>query len=1041
MGSCENLTITEKPLCGSVIEQTLNLELPMPSVSEQRSCSEAAYRMFESNVDPTNALDGCPDLSQVDDSGCVSFGEVAEATEVYTVNKDGLVGESQNLGDLTLEKVLGSERRISGDCLNEIQSRGDICNLETGALCLEKRGFQGKDDCETPLESIPLIGSPGNCVQLDELDDKTVSGSSPEGAMEIVGERSGVLAGLETDACNPISPSQGCEDPLELIQMTGSPSNYAQQNEQGDTNRIGGLSFEDMDVKIDDSAGTEAEVRNRISPLQDGEMPLKFLHTGDLVSNSDWHRDQKYKKTVSGLSAERVTGILQTKSNTGACIQVLPSQGSQRALENLHMAESLSISFQQNEQMNDKSVDGSCAESVTKVVEEKSDLTTVISVDSGNNMLPIEENSCILKESAANIAHHCNFEKSVFPQSCQPFSPVDCATLKDMPDQDIIASVHSSSVVGCSGHIDNEGKDNVGFGCVFETKCPEIASSSTRRNGRKSKSSRKTNKNKAAKKCKRTTNVPHPYGSIGIVVKAARMRRSCSSKRARSSIWGLLGNITQFFKETNGLDGLNQLQNQGLRKARGGRQSGKQNKKCASGSSRGSSENNFASTSRIRLKVKVGKVPGQSCLNNMVSEIDMTASVNATICDNGTDYSGTSGTSVELPKLANGVGDKLREDGTIMQLECFSKHPEKPKTFPDAFVMDRQLANKDSHNTNNIDKVAGDADSYLGVPSNVAVEALGGTNENGCTDPGTSPDSEVINLILDAQVTARHQADFHDTLLTSSKDIAAKGHRTSGKRGKKNRVPRSRNCNLEDGSSGPVSINKAKTSKKHGSRKDMDNGLCSGEILTSPTSENASSNLSSNKNVPMGPLVFSRESERGVFIEALKEESGTEAQTCCNLDVDVELSESHNSKNLHPSAKGMGCKLPKSGRVSKGRSKASESASGRGNARRQREKQPKSVNKCKVKEKGVCNKITHKVDSHPETGNSLLKGVHNNLFLILLEDWRMSNFLAILLSLCVFVCLETFFNSSLLDTYCWHRQKFKVGFLFNMTYCCRKSES
>jgi len=764
---------------------------------------------------------------------------------------------------------------------------------------------------------------------------------------------------------------------------------------QGDTNRIGGLSLEDMDGKID--------VCNRISPLQDGEMPLKFLHAGDLVSNSDWHRDQKYEETLSGLSAETVTGILQTKSNTGVCIQVLPSQGSQRALENLHMAESLSISFQQKEQRNDKTVDVSCAESVAKAVEQKSGLTTCVSVESGIYMLPLEENSCILKESAANIAHHCNFEKSVLPQSCQPFSPADYDTLKDMPDQDIIASIHSSSVVGCSGHTDNEGKDNVGFGCVFETKCPEIVSSSTRRNGRRSKSSQKTNKNRAAKKCKRTTNVPHPHGSIGIVVKAVRMRRSCLSKRARSSDWGLLGNITQFFKETNGLDGLNPLQNQGLRKARGGRRSGKQNKKCASGSSRGSSGNNFASTSRIRLKVKVGKVAGQSCLNNMVSEVvDMSASANATIGVNGTDYSGT---SLELPKLANGVGDKLREDGTIMQLECFSKHLEKEKTFPDAFVMDKQLANKDSQDTNNIDKVAGDSDDYLGVPSNVEVEALGETNENRCTDPGTSPDSEVINLIPDAQVTARHQADFHDALLTSSKDIAAKGHRTSGKRGKKDRVPCLRNSILEDGSSGPVSINKAKTSKKHGSKKDMGNGLCSGEILTPPTSANTSSNLSSNKKVPMEPLVLSRESERGVFIEALKEESGTEAQTYCNLDVDVKLSESHNSKNLHPSTKGMGRKLPKSGRVSKGRSKASESASGRGNARRQREKPQKSVNKCKAKEKGVCNQIVLKVESHPETGNSLLKGVHNNLFLILLEDWRMSNFLVILLSLCVFVCL------------------------------------
>lgn len=123
----------------------------------------------------------------------------------------------------------------------------------------------------------------------------------------------------------------------------------------------------------------------------------------------------------------------------------------------------------------------------------------------------------------------------------------------------------------------------------------------------------------------------------------------------------------------------------------------------------------------------------------MVSEVvDLSASANATISDNGADYSGT---SLELPKLANGVGDKLREDGTIMQPECFSKHPEKAKTFPDAFVMDRQLANKDSQNTNNVDKVAGDTEDYLGVPSNVVVEALGGTNDNRCTDPGTSPDS------------------------------------------------------------------------------------------------------------------------------------------------------------------------------------------------------------------------------------------------------------------------------------------------------------
>lgn len=524
-------------------------------------------------------------------------------------------------------------------------------------------------------------------------------------------------------------------------------------------------------------------------------------------------------------------------------------------------------------------VDGPCVERVSNVVQDKGDIITVVSVEFDSHILPLEENSCKSEEGDTKIVGNCNFEKLVSPQSCQPFGIVNHSTSKDTPDQDAVGSINSSSVVESSGHTDNEGKDNVRVGCVSETKCPEVASSSSRRNSQRSKSRQKTHRKRAAKKCKNAANVPHPHESIGIVLKVGRRKRSCLSKPARSSMWGLLGHITQFLEQGNMLDGVNQFHNQGLGKARRGQGSGKRKKIRGSGNSGGSRGNRCASTGLIRLKVKVGKVAGESCLSNMVPEVVNTlASADATASDDQTEMH--SGTGLELSKLANGVEAKSREDETGLHLQCFSKLPEKAKTLPDGFIMDGQLATSGSENTNILDKTAGDADNYLEVPSHIVVEALGGEIDSKCTDPGTSPDSEVINLIPDVQVAARHQADLHDAVLTASKDVAARRRRTSIKRGKKDRLPRSRDSVLEDGSQGPVSMNEAKPSKKQGCRQDISNG-----------------------------------------------------------------------------------------------SKASKSASKRGNVQRQREKQRKSVNNCKVKDKDACNQIVCKVETQPESGSQKVDGI------------------------------------------------------------------
>ena len=866
MGSYEdvNLDVIEEPL--SVIEQNLSFSVSVQSGFEEQACLEAACRVFESNVELASAPDGFLGSSEVDDTFRVSSVEATEeGMKVLYVNKDDLVGEGENVGDLMLEKVPGNECGISGDCLDEILCLGDVCSLENGGLCLEKEGSQGEGDYEKPLESSPLTDIRRNCVQMDEMDDKCVSSSSAERVTEVKTDQSGVLDGAETDIHSLKASSQGCEMPSDLILKTGLPNNHTQQNEQEDTKSVGGLSLEVMDGKRDSSAETETAFCKPVLP------------SGDLVSNGDWHSDQKVEKTVSDLSEETFTEILETKNDVDMCTQASTSWGCQSDSENLHKAESLSICAKQNEQKDGEGVDGPCVERVSNVVQDKGDIITVVSVEFDTHTLPLEENSCKSEEGDTKIVHNCNFEKSVSPQSCQPFGIVNHSTSKDTPDQDAIGSINSSSVVESSGHTDNEGKDNVRVGCFSETKCPEVVSSSSRRNNQRSKSRQKTHRKRAAKKCKNAANVPHPHESIGIVLKVGRRKRSCLSKPARSSMWGLLGHITQFLEQGNMLDGVNQFHNQGLGKARRGQGSGKQKKIRGSGNSGGSRGNRCASTGLIRLKVKVGKVAGESCLSTMVPEVVNTlASADATTSDDQTEMH--SGTGLELSKLANGVEAKSREDETGLHLQCFSKLPEKAKTLPDGFIMDGQLATSGSENTNILDKTAGDADNYLEVPSHVVVEALGGEIDSKCTNPGTSPDSEVINLIPDVQVAARHQADLHDAVLTTSKDVAARRRRTSSKRGKKDRLPRSRNSVLEDGSQGPVSMNEAKPSKKHGCRQDISNG-----------------------------------------------------------------------------------------------SKASKSVSKRGNVQRQREKQRKSVNNCKVKDKDACNQIVCKVESQPESGNSLPK--------------------------------------------------------------------
>ena len=167
-------------------------------------------------------------------------------------------------------------------------------------------------------------------------------------------------------------------------------------------------------------------------------------------------------------------------------------------------------------------------------------------------------------------------------------------------------------------------------------------------------------------------------------------------------------------------------------------------------------------------------------------------------------------------------------------------------------------------------------EDYIGVPLHTEVEALGATTEKRYTDPGTSPDSEVINLVAEGQIEARCPEDFHDAVLSSSKAFAADQGGNGKRRGKKKeRLPQAANC-----SPAVASLNKVKLAKKRGGRQRKADGLSSSEILTSSSSVNGLNNTPSSKECSTVEVPLSIETELKVSGEALREEISMETKIC-----------------------------------------------------------------------------------------------------------------------------------------------------------------
>ncbi|KAJ4843956.1 hypothetical protein Tsubulata_021347 [Turnera subulata] len=796
---------------------------------------------------------------------------------------------------------VADQQKLSGTCssLEAVSVVKEIPSIGTSSE--NDNQMSQSQEHNNSSESVPMKCPQSNCDQLEDLKDEQTIGCPF--AEPIVEEKNNRLAAVASTDSNHVLLSQGSEMSLASVSLTNSPDESVLRDEQKQSKGCSSPSVEgDLEVKEDKSvllARSMAVIDNQISSSVDSGMS-----DGDSLSN----------------------GARKNKHRDVGC-----SDG--------HLTESMNL--------------------------EGRDTTTETAGDGCRQTLQMEREASELKEGLE--ASHC-FEKPVLDQSCQSlFASWNGSSEKlDMSCSlgvDACANINSNSAVDCSRDTDDEGKNHAranGDG-VFEAKSLHIASPPSGRSHRTRKSSRKAQTKRTVRKCRNSAKAPGPHGGAEIILEIAKKKRSCFSKPARSSEWGLLGNITQTFRVSNGLP-CDVTENHGLTKPRVGRGTGQHVNPRTSTSSRsrklaGKSQ---ASTNCIRLKVKLGKDVSQKGSSSMVPQVVVSDGLES--CQ---------GNSFGVANSNANLQETLAGETNTHVLQCFDSKREKETSEPSD--VDVLLTNKNVDGTMPSVKSGGDAGDN-GVPTRVEVEAYGVATEKRYTDPGTSPDSEVINLVPEVQHGVKCREYFPDGTVTSSKACAASRAEASGKKAKKkDRIPHA--CESEDESTCLASLKKAKSAKKSGRRQKKTDGFSS-EVLTTSACATGSSNSSRSQELVLDQTVLSRETETGTSGEDAKVETNEKPAISCGLVVVSSMSESQLSENLVTSTKSKGKSLPrKSGGVSKGRSKASTSArSRRASGSKGKGNEPKlAINKKNPKERGA----SFKEEDDPKTGNLTEDGTGN----------------------------------------------------------------
>jgi histone-lysine N-methyltransferase SETD2 len=238
---------------------------------------------------------------------------------------------------------------------------------------------------------------------------------------------------------------------------------------------------------------------------------------------------------------------------------------------------------------------------------------------------------------------------------------------------------------------------------------------------------RNLNQKTETKKASRNKGTSNKISDLDSVILKANRKSRTFSTRSRTSGWGW-GSFAQIFQQSSGVDD-SKVEKKKSRKPKGKRE--KQSKNLINEEIISMS----ATTTRIRLKVKMGKQVIQSCLPETENDAHKYPQPKFEFPKSEftkVDFPKVEFPKLEFPKLTNSVGGRL-EDEVFLNTEYQFSYED----------LDKNISGK-----------------VNGISTCDEVERFGVTLDSRCLDPGTSPDSEVINQTPEASISRKLPEDL-----------------------------------------------------------------------------------------------------------------------------------------------------------------------------------------------------------------------------------------------------------------------------------------
>lgn len=519
-----------------------------------------------------------------------------------------------------------------------------------------------------------------------------------------------------------------------------------------------------------------------------------------------------------------------------------------------------------------------------------------------------------------------------------------------MPDtsrlNECVPAPSSSNAVESFNHAGNTGMDKSGTdGASCEWKCLNASSLPLRRSSRSKSSVQQVQRGKNASKCTKKASNVSLRPNVDLLSEAIRKKRSSLSRSVCSSVWGMPENLSKYFHLSNKV-AVNSVMDQRSRKKKAGQKSRKKSMPKGVASSQFSEARQEVPSRPIRLKVTFGKKEGLSKVSDLppavVDSLPGLHSVNDNKQLSFCSYMESSGgniTDVSVPT----------EMPSLVQCSNSTSNVE----FAGANLENCSASGKYNHEDS----------------SQLEYEKQDSSCADKFSNPGTSPDSEVIDQVLGSTVgpmvpiplTSLH--DFVNKAYCGN--VCPKNHaipaslKKSKNRNKKDKLCQGSNL-VQDCQH---SADRTKLSKKDGQLPKLSDKFCSVDNINAEI-ENPPSNTSGSELLSTELLPVAHEG----FNSPQSLDAGADISTNSRMVVGIESVESGNSCQVLPPTETVGKRNSKGSRnKGKPRSKSKITDAITSQKVISSIRKMKLASKHKVDETGILGE-PYKIKGQPRTG-------------------------------------------------------------------------